>query len=118
MRLAFRFPAHPLQFLVVAALAVGSVALVHVGSPASPPRQNQQKLTVEPEPSYRPDAVSVRRHPEVDTDVFLYINHGRNSAPRIGHGGLIERDILTPGDPLHPPKKGAVLKYIKSYVSA
>ncbi len=78
----------------------------------------QQKLTTEPEPSYRPDAPSVRRHPEVDTDVFLYINHWRNSSPRIGHGGLIERDILTPGDPLHPPKKGAVLKYVKSYAHA
>jgi mannose-6-phosphate isomerase-like protein (cupin superfamily) len=75
----------------------------------------QEKLTVEPEPSYRPDAVSVRRHPEVDTDVFLYINHWRNSPPHLGHGGLIERAILTCGDPLHPPKKGAVLKYIKSY---
>src|SRR5512135_291866 len=105
MRLAFRFPARPVLFLLVAALAcavVGGLALVRGGLPFPAPRQNQQKLTVEPEPSYRPDAVSVRRHPEVDTDVFLYINHGRNSAPRIGHGGLIERDILTPGDPLHP----------------
>jgi mannose-6-phosphate isomerase-like protein (cupin superfamily) len=80
--------------------------------------QAQQKLATEPEPSYRPDAISVRRHPEVDTDVFLYINHWRNSAPRLGHGGLIERDILTTGDPLHPPRKGAVLKYIKSYAHA
>lgn len=75
----------------------------------------QQKLTVEPDPSYREDAVSVRRHPEVDTNVFLYINHWRNSPPREGHGGLVERDILTPGDPMHPGKKGAVLKYIKAF---
>jgi len=78
----------------------------------------QEKLSEEPEPSYRGDAVSGRRHPEVDTDVFLYINHWRNSLPHEGHGGLIERDILTPGDPLHPPKKGAVLKYIKAYERA
>jgi len=75
----------------------------------------QEKLTQEPDPSYAEDAKSSRRHPEVDTDVFLYINHWRNSLPYEGHGGLIERDILTPGDPLHPPKKGAVLKYIKAY---
>ena len=75
----------------------------------------QQKLTVEPDPSFREDAVSNHRHPDVDTDVFLYINHWRNSLPYAGHGGLIERDILTPGDPLHPPQKGAVLKYIKAY---
>jgi mannose-6-phosphate isomerase-like protein (cupin superfamily) len=78
----------------------------------------QQKLTVEPEPSFREDAVSNHRHPEVDTNVFLYINHWRDSLPYEGHGGLIERDILTPGDPLNPPKKGAVLKYIKAYERA
>lgn len=75
----------------------------------------QQELTDEPPPSYAEDAVSNRRHPEVDTNVDLYINHWKNSLPHQGHGGLIERDILTPGDPLRPPKKGAVLKYIKAY---
>jgi mannose-6-phosphate isomerase-like protein (cupin superfamily) len=35
-----------------------------------------------------------------------------------GHGGFIERDILTPGDPLRPAKRGAVLKYIKAYKRA
>ncbi len=78
----------------------------------------QQKLSEEPDPSFREDALSNRRHPDVDTDVFLYINHWRNALPVEGHGGLIERDILTPGDPLHPPKKGAVLKYIKAYKRA
>jgi mannose-6-phosphate isomerase-like protein (cupin superfamily) len=75
----------------------------------------QEKLKTEPDPSYREDAVSVRRHPEVDTNVFLYINHWRNSLPFEAHGGLVERDILTPGDPLHPSKKGAVLRYIKAF---
>jgi mannose-6-phosphate isomerase-like protein (cupin superfamily) len=78
----------------------------------------QQKLTVEPDPSFREDAVSNHRHPEVDTDVFLCINHWRNSLPYAGHGGLIERDILTPGDPLRPAKKGAVLKYMTGYKRA
>jgi mannose-6-phosphate isomerase-like protein (cupin superfamily) len=77
--------------------------------------QTQEKLKTEPNPSYREDAVSVRRHPEVDTNVFLYINHWRNSPPVEAHGGLVERDILTAGDPLHPLKKGAVLKYIKAF---
>jgi mannose-6-phosphate isomerase-like protein (cupin superfamily) len=75
----------------------------------------QEKLTEEPEPSFYEHAKSNHRHPEVDTNVYLYINHWRNSLPHEGHGGLIERDILTPGDPLHPPKKGAVLKYLKAY---
>jgi len=75
----------------------------------------QEKLSVEPEPSFYEHAKSNHRHPGIDTDVYLYINHWRNSLPYEGHGGLIERDILTPGDPLNPPKKGAVLKYIKAY---
>jgi len=80
--------------------------------------QSQNKLTVEPDPSFGEGAVSNHRHPEVDTDVFLYINHWRNSLPYEGHGGLIERDILTPGDPLHPAKRGAVLRYLKAYKRA
>jgi mannose-6-phosphate isomerase-like protein (cupin superfamily) len=76
------------------------------------------KLTTEPDPSFAEDAVSNHRHPEVDTDVGLYINHWRSSLPVEGHGGFIERDILTPGDPLRPPKRGAVLKYIRAYKRA
>ena len=75
----------------------------------------QEQLTEEPDPSFSEHSPYHRRHPEVDTDVYLYINHWKNSLPYEGHGGLIERDILTPGDPLNPPKKGAVLKYIKAY---
>lgn len=80
--------------------------------------QVQTKLTVEPDPSFAEDALSNHRHPGLDTDVYLYINHWRNSVPYEGHGGFIERDILTPGDPLNPPKRGAVLKYIKAYKRA
>ncbi len=80
--------------------------------------QTAAKPTVEPEPSFAEDAISNHRHPGLDTDVLLYINHWRNSLPVEGHGGFIERDILTPGDPLAPPRRGAVLKYIKAYKRA
>ncbi len=96
--------------LIVAALALVALAFVLGQAPG--------KLAEEPDPSFAEDAASNRRHPEVDTDVGLYINHWRNSLPVEGHGGFIERDILTPGDPLRPPKKGAVLKYIKAYKRA
>jgi mannose-6-phosphate isomerase-like protein (cupin superfamily) len=89
--------------------SLGTIAFASVMS------QAQEKLTVEPDPSYNEGGPATRRHPGFDTDVYLYINHWRNSIPHEGHGGLIERDILTPGDPLHPPQKGAVLKYIKAY---
>jgi mannose-6-phosphate isomerase-like protein (cupin superfamily) len=96
-------------------LTVGGIALVALALVLG---QVPGKLTEEPDPSFAEDAVSNHRHPEVDTDVSLYINHWRNSLPYEGHGGFIERDILTPGDPLRPPKKGAVLKYIKAYKRA
>jgi mannose-6-phosphate isomerase-like protein (cupin superfamily) len=77
--------------------------------------QTQEKLTAAPDPSYAAGGPPAYRHPELDTDVSLYINHWRNSPPLEDHGGLIERDILTRGDPHQPARKGAVLKYIKAY---
>ncbi|MGZ7066614.1 MAG: cupin domain-containing protein, partial [Candidatus Aminicenantales bacterium] len=98
-------------------LAAFSVAIAFFAGPAAArlSAQSQEKLTVEPDPSYSESAIASRRHPEVDTDVFLYINHWRNSIPYEGLGGFVLRDILTPGDPAKPAKKGAVLKYIKAY---
>jgi mannose-6-phosphate isomerase-like protein (cupin superfamily) len=75
----------------------------------------QQKAVTEPDPSYREDAASNRRHPGLDTDVSLYINHWRNSIQHEGHGGLFEREILTRGDLFHPARKGAVLRFLKTY---
>lgn len=79
------------------------------------PAPAQEKPTAAPDPSYSESGPAAYRHPGLDTDVDLYINHWRNAAPFEDHGGLIERDILTRGDPLRPARKGAVLKYIKSY---
>lgn len=75
----------------------------------------QEKLTAAPDPSYSEGGPPAYRHPGLDTDVSLYINHWRNSPPFEGLGGLVERDILTRGDPFRPARKGAVLKSIKSY---
>jgi mannose-6-phosphate isomerase-like protein (cupin superfamily) len=78
----------------------------------------QQKVITQTEPSYREDAEGNRRHPDLDTDVSLYINHWRNSLSHEGHGGLIEREILTRGDPFRPTRKGAVLRFLKTYSRA
>jgi mannose-6-phosphate isomerase-like protein (cupin superfamily) len=99
-------------------LAAAAVLVLGLGSLTIDSSQSRPALTVEPDPSFDEDAVSNHRHPAVDTDVSLFINHWRNSIPSEGHGGLIERDILTPGDPLKPPRKGAVLKYLKAYKRA
>lgn len=37
------------------------------------------------------------------------------SNPRLSHGGLVERDILTRGDAMEPPQAGAVLEDLNSY---
>ena len=56
--------------------------------------------------------------PGIDSDIDMFMNNWRNSMPRHTHGSLIERDIFTKGDPLHPPRKGAVLTYMDSYSHA
>ena len=42
----------------------------------------------------------------------------KESMPRHTHGSLIERDILTQGNQLNPPRKGAVLEYVKKFAHA
>jgi len=53
--------------------------------------------------------------PGKDPNINLYMNNWKNSTPRLTHGSLEERDILTKGDPSNPPSKGAVLKYINRF---
>lgn len=80
-----------------------------------PGRGQQKSAAAQTGPSYREDAASNRRHPDSDPDVPFYINHWRNSPPREDHGGLVERDILTRGDPFKPVVKGGVLRFLSAY---
>ncbi len=50
-----------------------------------------------------------------DPDIDLYIASWTESHPKHTHGTLIERDILTQGDQLNPPRRGAVLKFVKRF---
>jgi mannose-6-phosphate isomerase-like protein (cupin superfamily) len=75
----------------------------------------QQKLKTAAGPAYTEEGLYANRSPDSDTDVSLYINHWRDSPSLEDDSGLIERDILTRGDPLHPSRKGAVLKYVKAF---
>ena len=54
------------------------------------------------------------QNPSVD----MYINSWKNSLPKNSHGTMIERDILTQGDPLNPTKPGGVLKFAKKFARA
>ena len=56
--------------------------------------------------------------PGVDSDIDMFMKNWRESMPQKTHGSLVERDILTKGDPLNPPSKGAVLKYINRFTHA
>ena len=56
--------------------------------------------------------------PGVDPNIDMYISSWKESMPRHTHGSLIERDILTKGDPMNPPVRGAVLKYINRFTYA
>ncbi|MFC1606703.1 cupin domain-containing protein [Candidatus Latescibacterota bacterium] len=53
--------------------------------------------------------------PAKDPDVDMYMGSWTESMPKHTHGSLIERDILTRGDSLDPPRRGAVLEYVKSF---
>jgi len=75
----------------------------------------QQKLKMASDPAYTEEGPYTDRSPDSDTDISLYVNHWRNSALLENHDGLIERDILTRGDPLRPSRKGAVLRYVKVF---
>lgn len=48
--------------------------------------------------------------------IHLYFGDWHAATARTIRGALVERDILTKGDGLNPTKKGAVLRYINSYV--
>ena len=50
--------------------------------------------------------------------IDLYFGDWHMSSPRMTHGALEQRDILTRGDALNPASKGAVLRFINSYTYA
>ena len=53
--------------------------------------------------------------PGVDPDIDMFIRNWKESMPRHSHGSIVDRDILTKGDPMHPKSKGAALKYVNSF---
>ncbi|MFC1650956.1 cupin domain-containing protein [Candidatus Latescibacterota bacterium] len=55
-----------------------------------------------------------RFDPKVDPDIDLFMGNWRNSMPRLMHGNLVFRDMLTAlegPDDLHPTRRGACLQY-------
>ena len=56
--------------------------------------------------------------PGKDADIDMYMANWKESMPRHTHGALVERDILTRGNQLNPPQKGAVLEFVKRFSRA
>ena len=56
--------------------------------------------------------------PGKDPDIDMFIGSWKDSMPFHTHGSLVERNILTKGDPIKPPTKGAVLKYVNRFTHA
>lgn len=96
----------PLHWMVSAFTAVLVVLF------AAPVTRAQDERVV---PSYSEDSGYIRDYPGVDIDVRPFIASWVDSPVAIGHGGFAEQAILTPGDPVNPPRKGAVLKYLKGF---
>jgi mannose-6-phosphate isomerase-like protein (cupin superfamily) len=59
-----------------------------------------------------PGLVKYQNAPDpLDRRIDMFISDWHLSMPRVEHGSLILRDILTKGDNFDPPEKGAVLHY-------
>ena len=56
--------------------------------------------------------------PGKDANIDMFMNSWQDSKPFTTHGTLVERDILTKGDSMNPPVKGATLKYINGFTYA
>ena len=56
--------------------------------------------------------------PGVDSDIDLYMRSWTESMPRHYHGSLILRDFFVPGDPMNPPRRGAVLRWFSIFAHA
>ncbi|MFC1693045.1 cupin domain-containing protein, partial [Candidatus Latescibacterota bacterium] len=66
-------------------------------------------------PSYDERSEYIYDHPEVDINVYPFVNTWKNSKITIDHGGFAEQAVFTRGNPVNPPEKGATLKYIRAY---
>jgi mannose-6-phosphate isomerase-like protein (cupin superfamily) len=58
-----------------------------------------------------PEFVKYPDRAALDRRIDLFLSDWQGSLPRVEHGSLVLRDILTRGDNFAPPEKGAVLHY-------
>lgn len=56
--------------------------------------------------------------PEKDPDIDMYIHNWKDSPTYQVHKNLIERDVLSRGNPSKPERRGAVLKFVNRFSHA
>ena len=56
--------------------------------------------------------------PATEPNIDMYFGSWKESMPRHTHGSLIERDILTKGDPAKPTTRGGVLRFANRFTYA
>ncbi len=62
-----------------------------------------------------PPPAYVLSNPPHDTSVDMFFGDWHDSTPRLTHGGIVARDILTRGENFAPPQIGAVLEQANSF---
>ena len=100
---------HALQALASLVLTTGLLASGQTPVPQNSGTQN----AINGINSYPgPGLVKYQSNPDpLNRFIDLFIGDWHLSMPRVEHGSLILRDILTKGDMFDPPEKGAVLHY-------
>ena len=56
--------------------------------------------------------------PVKDVNIDMFMGSYLESSPHHTHGSLLERDILTLGDPMNPPSRAAVLSFVNRFTHA
>ena len=90
--------------------ANADAAAAATGAPPVPPQGAARSGAGGGTDYARLDNAAIVKNEEHDVDMFM--NHWKDGYPRIAHGNMYVRDMLTAAegsDPLHPVRKGAVL---------
>src|SRR5580658_3415119 len=87
-------------------LLLGSLALAQTAPPSSGTQNAINGINSYPGPGL----VKYQNTPDpMNRRIDMFISDWQGSLPRVEHGSLILRDILTRGDNFDPAEKGAVL---------
>ena len=98
------------RFVLSFLIAVASFVPMSPGQAAQPSSGTQNAINgINSYPG--PQFVKYPARAEHDRRIDLFLSDWQGSLPRVEHGSLVLRDILTRGDNFAPTERGAVLRY-------